>query len=108
MRRRNQCEICGRRSLELFYTIKNLPVRMGVSDNISECKYLDLQYVACQNCKNVQILDLPGLSDVYETNHNINVIGKKWKDHNNRLSRFIANFIAQNAKMLEIGDHSAK
>src|ERR1700688_870196 len=89
MKRRSHCEICGSKSLKLFYTIKNLPTRLGVSDGISGYKALDLCYVECQNCKNVQILDLPNVSDVYETNHNINVIGKKWEDHNNKLSKFI-------------------
>ena len=108
MNKRNTCEICGKKNLELFYSIKNFPVRMGVSGNTTGYKYVDLNYGECNYCKNVQILQLPSIYDVYEANHNINVIGKKWKDHNGKLSEFILKLLPKQSTILEIGDPRAK
>jgi predicted SAM-dependent methyltransferase len=104
---RNICEICGSTELELIYTIENMPVRIGTADNINY-KYFDLIYAQCAYCNNVQILNLADPLDVYEENHNKNIVGQTWVNHNEAFSKFVLNEITSNCKIFEIGDPSAK
>ena len=89
---RNICEICGSTELELIYTIENMPVRIGTADNINY-KYFDLIYAQCAYCNNIQILNLADPLDVYEENHNKNIVGQTWVNHNEAFSKFVLNEI---------------
>ena len=104
---RNICEICGCTDLESIYTIENMPVRIGTSDN-KNFKYFDLTYAQCVHCNNVQILNLVDPNDVYEENHNKNIVGQTWIKHNKAFADFVLNEITTDCKIFEIGDPSAK
>jgi predicted SAM-dependent methyltransferase len=104
---RDTCEICGCTDLEPIYTIENMPVRIGTSDN-KNYKYFDLTYSQCAFCNNVQILNLANPFDVYEENHNKNIVGQTWVKHNKAFAEFVLNEITPDCKIFEIGDPSAK
>ncbi len=104
---RDICEICGCNNLESIYTIENMPVRIGTSDS-KNYKYFDLTYSQCTFCNNVQILNLADPFDVYEENHNKNIVGQTWVKHNKAFAEFVLNEITPDCKIFEIGDPSAK
>ena len=106
--RRNICEICCHNDLRTVSTIEQMPVRIGTSDYSSNYKYFDLIYAQCENCNNIQILNLADPFDVYEENHNKNIVGRTWVNHNNAFANFILNEIESDCKIFEIGDPSAK
>jgi hypothetical protein len=85
-----------------------MPVRIGTSNHSSNYKYFDLIYAQCENCNNIQILNLADPLDVYEENHNKNIVGRTWVNHNNAFANFILNEIESDCKIFEIGDPSAK
>lgn len=104
---RSICEICSCSDLKSIYTIENMPVRIGTS-NDKNYKYFDLTYTQCKHCNNVQILNLADPFDVYEENHNKNIVGQTWVKHNHAFAEFISNEIQSDCKIFEIGDPSAK
>jgi len=106
--RRNICEICCHNDLRTVSTIEQMPVRIGTSDHRSNYKYFDLIYAQCENCNNIQILNLADPLDVYEENHNKNIVGRTWAKHNNAFANFILHEIESDCKIFEIGDPSAK
>jgi len=105
---RENCEICSSKALVPFYTLKNMPCRLGVSSSIHSYEFNDLIYAECVVCKNVQILDLPSREKVYESNHNINIVGETWQRHHREFAEYIANFLKQPSNVLEIGDPEEK
>lgn len=105
---RSVCEICGHQDLESIYTIEQMPIRIGTSDQNINYKFFDLTYAQCTYCNNMQILNLADPNDVYEENHNKNIIGQTWINHNNAFANFILNEINSFCKIFEIGDPSAK
>ena len=90
---RSVCEICGHQNLESIYTIEQMPIRIGTSDQNINYKFFDLTYAQCTYCNNMQILNLADPNDVYEENHNKNIIGQTWINHNNAFANFILNEI---------------
>ncbi len=105
---RNLCEICNSKAITPVYTIEKMPVRIGTAENNNNYKFFDLTYAQCNICNNIQILDLPSPFDVYEENHNKNIVGQTWVKHNIAFSNFILNEIKSECKVFEIGDPSAK
>lgn len=106
--RRDICEICGCNDLQSVYTIENMPVRIGTSIDNGNYKFFDLIYAQCTHCNNIQIENLANPFDVYEENHNKNIVGQTWIKHNSAFANFISNEISPNCKIFEIGDPSAK
>jgi SAM-dependent methyltransferase len=105
---RNLCEICSSDKITPVYTIEKMPVRIGTAENNDNYKFFDLTYTQCNQCNNIQILNLPNPYDVYEENHNKNIVGQTWIKHNAAFSNFILNEINEECRIFEIGDPSAK
>jgi len=103
---RKNCVVCNHTKLKQYWSVKNFPVYMG-STNIKhrECLYEDLVYGVCENCLELQILNLIPLEILYQDNHNTEVIGKIWEEHNKNFSNFIKKDNPIN--VFEIGSPSA-
>jgi predicted SAM-dependent methyltransferase len=64
-----------------------------------------LTYGNCLDCNNLQVLDLIDLNILYQDNHNTEVVGKTWENHNLAFSNFIKK--SKPDVVLEIGSPSA-
>jgi predicted SAM-dependent methyltransferase len=103
---KTNCTICNSERLEKIISIEKFPVFMGATDLPKDSFiYNDLIYCSCSDCNNLQILDLIDLNILYQENHNTEVVGKIWENHN----LAFANFIKQSKPdiVLEIGSPSA-
>jgi len=104
---RNKCVICAHDKLTTVAEFKNFPVFMGtVSRPDVDFRYNDLILVECTRCKTTQVLDLVPLALLYQTNHNVDIVGDTWKRHNAAFARFVAEVNPRN--VLEVGDPSFK
>ena len=106
--KRNNCEICGYNKLQEIYCLKNMPVKIGVSEQNKIFDYSDMIFMQCEYCKNVQLYDLVAPEIVYSVNHNVSVVGKIWQEHNISFSQFILKQINTECDIFEIGDPVAK
>jgi len=71
----------------------------------SDCLFEDLSYGICENCLELQILNLIPLEVLYQENHNTEVVGKIWEEHNENFSNFIG--LDKPKNVFEIGSPSA-
>ena len=102
---RNKCVICENTKFCTLKNVKNSPVYMGASKG-EEYYFNDLKFVSCNNCNTIQLKELIPLEILYKNNHNTEVIGQLWKEHNERFSEFIS--LNKPNKIVEIGDPSLK
>lgn len=103
---RETCVLCDSKNLvELFKF--NMPLFMGVNKNNSVEHIHEMTFLECADCHEGQIKELIDLDILYNSNHNIGVIGETWKNHYVKLSEFIKNDISDKT-ILEISDPSAK
>ena len=107
MTNRVNCTICGHNELDDVFQIKDFPVFMGATTKTPD-KYVfnDLNYCKCNKCNNLQIKKLIPLDVLYQDNHNVDVVGKTWEEHNNEFAKFISKHKPR--IVMEIGSPSAK
>jgi len=100
--KRTTCCICDSQNLDLFRTIPNFPVYMGVSAlSESQDQFLDQVWVLCKKCKTLQLGELAPLSLLYSNNHHTEVVGDTWARHHLAFSKFVS--LASGDKVCEIG-----
>ena len=105
--KRDRCVFCGSQNFETIKTIKNFPAYMGVYDKFDDFYFGNLTYVECSDCSSLQIEELIPLHILYQSNHNVEIVGDTWKNHYEEFSSFITeNSVCSN--ILEIGDPGAK
>ena len=107
---RNKCVFCGAHdSFELIECINNVPLFMGaVEENDNTHWQGQLIYVKCKKCLGIQIENLIEENFLYKkSNHNTEIIGKTWIEHNNDFCSFI-NENSQFKNVLEVGDPVGK
>lgn len=102
---RENCVLCGSKIVHKYTT--QMPVFMGTIQNIINYKISPYTICECENCGEVMIKELLDLTDVYLSNHNIDVVGDLWTNHYNDFSNFISKDV-ENKIILEIGDPTAK
>jgi predicted SAM-dependent methyltransferase len=103
---KTNCTICNSERLKEIIIFEKFPVFMGATDSSKDSFiFNDLIYGNCLDCNNLQILDLIDLNILYQENHNTEVVGKIWENHNLAFS----NFVKQSKPdiVLEIGSPSA-
>lgn len=99
------CCICGHDKIKEIYRIKKFPVFMGaVEDNVKPV-FQDLVYGTCEECENLQLMELVPLELLYQVNHNTEVVGQTWEEHNTEFAKFIAK--SKPKVVFEIGSPSA-
>jgi predicted SAM-dependent methyltransferase len=103
---RKKCVFCGCSDFEEVFTLKNMPVFMGVNKGMNEY-YSDMTFINCLNCKSVQILELVDPDLLYVDNHNLPIIGETWKGHYEEFIKFVKDYIVDSS-VVEIGDPSFK
>ena len=103
---REKCVLCENTNLIELFKLR-MPLFMGVNNNNSTEVYDNMTFLSCDNCHEVQIKELVDLEILYNSNHNIGVIGETWKNHYIELSNFIKDDIIDKT-ILEISDPSAK
>jgi predicted SAM-dependent methyltransferase len=106
---REKCVVCGHSEFEHVDTIKDLPVFMGTIDKRNTVPYQseDMKFVKCSNCSSLQLSRLLPLEVLYQSNHNIEVVGKTWTEHFQKFADFI--FLNKtDSTILEIGCPSGK
>ena len=87
---KTNCTICNSERLKKIISIEKFPVFMGATDLPKDSFiYNDLIYCSCLDCNNLQILDLIDLNILYQENHNTEVVGKSWENHNTSFANFI-------------------
>ena len=63
---RKKCDICDSHDIQPFFTLPNMPSRLGVKQKESEnINFYDMIYASCGNCLNVQLFSYPDLEEVY-------------------------------------------
>jgi len=102
---RNNCVLCTGEVSTLFAF--DMPVFMGVNKNSTRGDTSTMSFKVCNACGEVQIGELLDLAVLYQSNHNIGVVGTTWKQHYVELAEFIAEAV-QDKIVLEISDPSAK
>tara|TARA_R110000744_G_scaffold40688_5_gene92318 strand:+ start:533 stop:1723 length:1191 start_codon:yes stop_codon:yes gene_type:complete len=105
--KRVACVICKSQKLTQLKEIKDFPAYMGVYDGKASFNLGNLRYMRCDNCSSLQLGELIPLEILYQSNHNVGIIGETWTQHFEQLG----SFIIKNSncdKILEIGDPSAK
>ena len=103
---KTNCTICNSKRLKKIISIERFPVFMGATDLPKDSFiYNDLIYCSCLDCNNLQILDLIDLNILYQDNHNTEVVGKIWENHNTSFANFIKE--SKPDVVLEIGSPSA-
>ena len=106
---RTKCDICDSHDIQPFFTLPNMPSRLGVKQKESEnINFYDMIYASCGNCLNVQLFSYPDLEEVYEIAHNNEIIGEKWINHYREFSSFILSNLKKDSEIFEIGDPTAK
>lgn len=104
---REKCVLCDSKNLKQIFTF-GMPIYMGVLEtkHTSEL-FCHMTFLKCQDCHEVQIKELIDLDILYQSNHNIGVIGPTWTKHYSEFANFIQeDIIGKN--VLEISDPSAK
>lgn len=102
---RNNCVVCEKDNLIDLYNYQ-MPIYMGTNKSIIY-NTSNMTFTECQCCNNIQIKEEIDLSVLYQSNHNIGIIGKIWENHYNFFVDFIKDDII-NKTILEISDPSAK
>ena len=106
---RIKCDICDSENIQPFFTLPNMPSRLGVKQKENEnINFYDMTYASCASCSNVQLLSFPDLAEVYEVAHNNEIIGEKWTIHYCEFSSFILSNLKNDSEVFEIGDPTAK
>lgn len=106
---RTKCDICDSENIKPFFTLPNMPSRLGVKQNENEkISFYDMTYASCDTCFNVQLSSFPDLQEVYEVAHNNEIIGEKWKKHYFEFAAFILSNLKNKSQIFEIGDPTAK
>jgi hypothetical protein len=106
---RTKCDICDSHDIQPFFTLPNMPSRLGVKQKENEnINFYDMIYASCESCLNVQLFSYPGLEEVYEIAHNNEIIGEKWTKHYQEFSSFILSNLKKDSEIFEIGDPTAK
>lgn len=103
---KTNCVICNSKRLKKIISFEKFPVFMGAT-NLTKNLFIynDLIYGSCLDCNNLQILDLIDLNILYQENHNTEVVGKTWENHNTSFANFIKE--SKPDVVLEIGSPSA-
>lgn len=103
---RRECVICGGRLVETkIARIRDFPVYMGVKDAGSSDLFADLVYTVCSMCGCIQLGELIPLDILYKDNHNLEVVGSIWENHNKSFVEFM---LPYPSTVFEIGDPAFK
>lgn len=104
---RKNCVLCESKNLKNIFTF-GMPIYMGVLESKHSAElFSHMTFLKCDDCGEVQIKELIDLDILYQTNHNIGVIGPTWTKHYHEFADFIKeDIIGKN--VLEISDPSAK
>ena len=106
MRERKNCVVCGKESFGEIFTLKEMPVYMGVNKGFDEY-FSDMTFLECSECKNVQIKEIIEPEKIYVGNHNLSVVGPTWENHYIEFINLLDNFV-KDLVVIEIGDPSFK
>lgn len=99
---RTHCVVCGEQVLVPLTEIKKVPIYMGVVQVYEDPVYHDLKYAACSNCGTLQLTELIPLPILYRANHNTEVVGYTWAQHNDQFGAFISR-TSKHQNVLEVG-----
>lgn len=107
--KRKKCVVCDSEVFSKVIDLKDFPIFMGTIMEFEAGKALreHLKFVKCSSCKTLQLGGLIPLEKLYQSNHNVEVVGTLWKNHYDQFCNFIINN-KKNKKVLEIGCPSAK
>tara|TARA_B110000003_G_scaffold62782_1_gene63168 strand:+ start:952 stop:2070 length:1119 start_codon:yes stop_codon:yes gene_type:complete len=103
---REKCIYCESK-LKNILQLKEFPIKFTCLDKVEKYEKKTLSFAFCESCKVIQLDKLIKLNILYDTPHNMKIIGSLWKN----LYAFIKNIIsldAENANVLEIGCPSGK
>ncbi len=99
--------IFGKKDLELLYSIKNMPAKMGsTSKNKDSDTHLDMDFYISEGSGMIQINPLLPLDFLYENGHGAGTTGQTWDVHHNEFSEFLNNFNFK--RILEVGGGHGK
>jgi 2-polyprenyl-3-methyl-5-hydroxy-6-metoxy-1,4-benzoquinol methylase len=99
---RNNDVYSGKKDLELVHTIKNLPIKMGVTtQNTNDDEYLDLNCYISISSGMLQISPLIALEQLYSSGHGAGTVGETWQKHHIEFSEIIKKYSPKT--ILEIG-----
>lgn len=103
---RNSCVICDK-PLELKKNIKNIPLHMGVKNNIYvEDIFLDQMWGQCIRCGCLQLMKVIDPLILYSINHDPGSQGSLWAEHHTTFAQFI---LEDNPKsIVEIGGSNGR
>ena len=104
---RDKCAICLDPSLTNIYVLYKMPISTTCVNKKSNYKYNDLSFSQCKRCNTIQLDNLVKLDVLYAESHNVESVGKLWKNYFNLISAYIFNY-CDNKNVLEIGCPSGK
>ena len=107
--KRKSCVFCGSETFNNIIGLKNFPVFMGTVSEFESKEYIyeHLRFVKCSKCSALQLEELIPVEKLYQSNHNVEVVGALWQNHYDQFCDFIINN-KRDKKVLEIGCPSAK
>lgn len=104
---RANCIWCNKSNLKTLLVLDNFPIFMGANKSNNKHEYEELNFAVCDDCNLLQLKKLIDLDKLYQNNHNVEVVGKLWENHNDKLCDFIKRK-APHFNILEIGDPTGK
>ena len=104
---RNRCLITGKDDLEHLYTLKNLPIFIGCTDQPqTEDIKEDLEIYISKSSGIIQLKKLMPPNIVYSGYHS-EAVGAVWEEHFNEFSKFILKY-NQSENIIEIGGSNGR
>jgi ribosomal protein S27AE len=101
---RRACAACGAGELSSLLAIDDVPVHMGVTEQLAtEDVALPQRWVTCGRCGCVQLAGLAPLDLVYQSQHN-GAVGGVWARHHGALATFVARRAPR--RVVEVGGGS--
>tara|TARA_Y100000389_G_scaffold37788_1_gene32097 strand:+ start:7139 stop:8257 length:1119 start_codon:yes stop_codon:yes gene_type:complete len=103
---RNNCIYC-KSKIKNILQLKEFPIKFSCSHEIENYKKKTLSFGFCESCKVIQLDKLIELNILYDTPHNMKIIGSLWKNLYTFIKKIISPTV-ENANVLEIGCPSGK
>jgi len=95
------CPITYSQKFRKIYSIKQFPIFMGVSKNIKNYNFKNLNWWINTESGNIQIHPKVSLDKLYYKSHGSGTVGKTWKDHHELFFKLVKKYLKGN--ICEIG-----
>ena len=100
------CPITYSQKFRKIYSIKKFPIFMGVSKNIKNYNFKNLNWWINVKSGNIQIHPKVSLDKLYYKSHGSGTVGKIWKDHHELFFKLVKKYLKGNVCEIGGGNNS--